>query len=584
MKKNSIKNQDKSVKINQMKQGILIGILCLFVGPFLQAQDTLQTERLIIIKPYSPTVSDAFKLKQMPKVDPALTDTKKQLEYRVVSVPVASTFVPEKGKAATVTTQEAEALYDSYARLGFGNFTRLLGDLYTGFQVGENQHIGLYVNHHSSQGGGNKAFLEDKYYNTRLGFDFSADDTYYNWGIQAKGIHQMYNWYGVQNPLVVQIDPTHTFYGVSLGGDITYFEGLFDRAELKYRHFADDFGSGENYLYFSPQFGVPVGEQIISLDLSAEYLKGSFDKGYKNNVGINYGFFNVAAHPSIAIHAGTFNMDLGAEFVYAQDLELKTNDFKIYPKIKASLRVAGGYFIPYLGVDGGLQQHSYYAFAQENPFVSPTLSIAPTSTVYDAFIGIKGKFTEEVNYNFNVHYCQDDHAAFYASHPMNGAARTESYEYRNSFGVLYDDLNTLALKAEIGVNVSDNVQLGLDAAFYSYDAETQPEAWNRPSFELALNANYQIEEKWVLGADIFFVGDRQERSLLIVDTPYSETLTSHTLDSYFDLNLNIEYRFTEQLSVFVHGNNLLGENYQKWSNYPVLGTQILGGLSYRFNW
>ena len=39
-----------------------------------------------------------------------------------------------------------------------------------------------------------------------------------------------------------------------------------------------------------------------------------------------------------------------------------------------------------------------------------------------------------------------------------------------------------------------------------------------------------------------------------------------------------------KLSVFVKGNNLLGDNYEKWVDFPVQGIQFLGGVTYKFNY
>lgn len=571
-----------------MKKGIIIGILTLFVGQFMQAQDTLQTERLIIIKPYSPTVSDAVKVKQVPVVDDSLTASKKKLTYDVVSVPVASTFVPEKGKAAKVETAPGEKLYDSYARLGFGNYTRILGEFYTGFQLSEAKTLNFSFLHHSSQGGAEDALLDDKFYNTNLGVGFLANDTYYSWGLNLEAMHKLVNWYGVPKalltPSMATLEPQQMYYGLSLGGNITYYEGLFDQVKLKFRHFGDDYGSGENYLYLSPEFGLPIGEHIVFLDLYGEYLSGNFDQNYSGGSAIDYGHLSLGTHPGVSIHTDNFNMHLGAEFVYAKDMENESNDFFIYPKVKASYRIANGYFIPYAGVDGGLKQNTYHDFAQENPFVSPTLFIAPTSTLYNAFLGVKGKFTETVDYNFKMSYRADENAAFFVSNPSGMSPSQMDYQHENAFSVVYDDLNTLAFHGELGVNVSEDFRLRLAVAYFSYDVQNEKEAWNKPQLEASANMNYQITEKWSVGADLFYVGERQEKHVVIGDFPPYKTVSSLDLDSYFDLNFNVEYQINTQFSVYAKGDNLLGNNYQRWYGYPVLGTQALLGVSYKFDW
>src|SRR5699024_11002830 len=113
--------------------------------------------------------SDAFKMKQLPKLNDSLTNSKEQPEYSVLSVPVASTFVPEKGQAAGVETEQAPNLYDNYALLGFGNYTTILGEFYGTYHFNDVQNLGIAFRHNSSQGGIDEVLLDDKFYDTELG-------------------------------------------------------------------------------------------------------------------------------------------------------------------------------------------------------------------------------------------------------------------------------------------------------------------------------------------------------------------------------------------------------------------------------
>ena len=60
-----------------------------------------------MVKPYTPTISDAFKVKEVPTLDDEETLTKKEIKYNIFSFPVASTFTPAKGKAAAVVQEPA---------------------------------------------------------------------------------------------------------------------------------------------------------------------------------------------------------------------------------------------------------------------------------------------------------------------------------------------------------------------------------------------------------------------------------------------------------------------------------------------
>ena len=67
-----------------------------------QEEDNIGTETVTVVKPYSPTVSDAFKIKSSPSLNDSIMLQKKKINYSIFSVPVASTFTPAKGKASGV--------------------------------------------------------------------------------------------------------------------------------------------------------------------------------------------------------------------------------------------------------------------------------------------------------------------------------------------------------------------------------------------------------------------------------------------------------------------------------------------------
>ncbi|MDN6310703.1 MAG: TonB-dependent receptor, partial [Psychroflexus sp.] len=59
---------------------------------------------------------------------------------------------------------------------------------------------------------------------------------------------------------------------------------------------------------------------------------------------------------------------------------------------------------------------------------------------------------------------------------------------------------------------------------------------------------------------------------------------SRKQDAFVDLNAEVDYKINQQFSVFVRGNNILGSDDARWKNYEVQGIQVLGGLTYKFNW
>ena len=78
----------------QIKNLTLLLLLLIFNFSVAQEKENLGTEVVNIVKPYSPTISDAFKVKETPKLNDSTNTEKKEVNYSIFSVPVASTFTP----------------------------------------------------------------------------------------------------------------------------------------------------------------------------------------------------------------------------------------------------------------------------------------------------------------------------------------------------------------------------------------------------------------------------------------------------------------------------------------------------------
>lgn len=550
----------------------------------------IDTQRLIIVKPYSPTVSDAFKVKQTPTINDSTERKKKAVAYDIFSFPVASTFTPAKGTAAGVTRKYAPRLYDNYASLGFGNYSNVAAEFYSTINLDRGQEVSIGLVHNSSQGGIDEARLDDKYYDTGLEIGYNAQQRDYTWGVDAGFQHQVYNWYGIPDYFqpsktdLAQIDPQHSYYAATVGGHLDVEEGVFDEAKLKYRRFGDNFGSGENHVKWISNLEFPVVDQVIGTEVSFDFVNGNFDKGYENLPVTNqYGFFNMGITPSIQIQTEDLSVNLGAQVVYSMDIENEENNLFLYPKVSGSYRVAGDYFIAYAGAEGELKQNTYYEFAQQNPYVSPTLIVAPTDKQYDIYLGGKGKFTDQVSYNIRGSYTSEVNKPMFFHNPyIAGSTPKEGYENFNSFGVVYDDVTTLSFFGELQFALSDDVNIRINGTYNNYSADVQDEVWNLPEFEGSFALDYQITDKWFAGASVFAVGERNV--FLDFQGPLNTYQTKGKLDSYVDANLRVGYKINDRLSLFLRGNNLLTENYRPWFGYPTQGLQVMGGASYQFDW
>lgn len=548
----------------------------------------LGTEVVNIVKPYSPTISDAFKVKETPRLLDSTSTQKKKVKYTIFSVPVASTFTPVKGTASNIQKPKREKTYDNYATLGFGNYTTILGELYSNFEISRTDNVGFFFRHNSSQGDIKGVKLDNKFYDTSLDATYTSrqrDATYsLDFGLE----HQLFNWYGLNEEyqtyseaVLDGIDPKHSYFSGYLGGSMAFDNSIFEKAALNVRYLGDSFSSSEINAVLKPEFTIPFEGLNLKVDGDIDYLAGSFDRDYFNTGGIKYSILNAGLAPSLSYVDDNLSVSLGVAGYVSMDTENSETEFSLFPRLKASYRLLDESVIIYGGAEGGLEQNSYYNFKEQNPFVSPTLLyVLPTKNIYEGFAGIKGMVSNSVGYNLRASYGQDESKAFFQANQLKTLATgLEGYEYGNSFNVVYDDLNTLEIFGELQFSVSKMLSLGVNANYFNYKTDLQEHAWNLPEFKATLFSNFNITEQLYGGVSIFYVGERND---LVLDAyPFSEVVT---LDGYVDANIHFGYRFTERLSAFAKGSNLFSDNYTKWMNYPVQGIQVLVGATYKFDW
>ncbi|MGV8815502.1 MAG: TonB-dependent receptor domain-containing protein [Gelidibacter sp.] len=553
-----------------------------------RTKDTLDTEVVNVVKAYTPTVADAFKIKEQPTLDDETTTTKKAIKYNIFSIPVASTFTPAKGKAATVNKAKAVKLYDNYASLGVGSYTTILGEVFLNQELGRGENVGGYLTHHSSSGGIKGLLLDDDFIDTKLNVNYSQRLRDLSWSVDAGALYQKFNWYGLPQPYfdattADTLNGSHTFYGGNVGAKVKFEDYLFKDASARFRRFGDNQGSGENRFVVKASADVPIQDELISTEVTIDYINGSFDRNFYTDDKLTYGNVSFGIAPSYQLTQDDLTLNLGVNLVYKNNTAGGNSNFYIYPNITATYRVIDELMIAFGGLEGGLKQNSYYDFAQVNPFVSPTLIINPTDKKYEASFGLMGKLSNSISYSVSGHYMNESDKALFRGNSILAGA-TENYQYGNSFGIVYDDVKTISFKGELNVDVNRNFKLGAKAEYFSYNSERQSEAWNLPDLKASLFLDYQIDENWFTGAGLFYVGERKDQFIQESTNEFvTPILQTMTLDSYFDANAHVGYRFNDQLSFYVKVNNIANQDYQRWLNTPVQGIQFLAGATYQFD-
>jgi hypothetical protein len=563
---------------------------------FAQKKDeNIGTEVVNVVKPYTPTISDAFKVKETPTIEDDETTKKEPIKYSIFSFPVASTFTPSKGRAAGVDKAKQEQLYKNYFTGGIGNFVTLLGELYVTENIGDNDYVAGNIKHLSSAGGIKDVLPKDAYMTSSIDLTYGSKTNELGWNIDAGYQLQKYRWYGTpelfdleytpeQRELIYNdIDDGFTYNDLYVGGKIKFNESIFNDLTLKYERFSSNYDQSENRFIAKPSFQVDISNKTVKINVMADYVGGELDPTYTLFTPLKYGYANFGVQPSFGMTKDDWSFTIGGTVAYSLDTESNSkNEFHIYPKFNASLKIVGDLMVFYAGAEGGLDQNSYRDFTNRNPFVSPNIFVIPTDRQFDLFGGLRGKLSNYISYNIKGSLVSERNKPLFLKNSFSaGLADLRAYSYGNSFGVVYDDVKTVSFFGEVKADLSKNVSFGINGTFSSYDTKFEAEPWNLPAIQVGANLDVKITEKWYAGTNLFFVGERKDRftrtDLLV---PVEEVRKA---DSYFDANLHIGYHFSERLSFFLRGNNLASQNYEKWLDYPVQSIQVMVGGNYKFD-
>jgi len=203
------------------------------------------------------------------------------------------------------------------------------------------------------------------------------------------------------------------------------------------------------------------------------------------------------------------------------------------------------------------------------------------------FGGINGKLSSDISFDIKASYSSDEDRALFVRNNSrsNGvfdafANPLLGFQYGNSFDVLYDDIKTLSIFGELEVDVTKRLVMGGNLEYNNYTTTNQVAAWNLPEIQGAVFGKYK-NDKWYASANVFFVGERQD---LLFSGTFPSTISGvDTLDAFVDVNLNGGYHLNDMISIFLKLNNILNNDYERFANFNVQGFQVLGGITYKFD-
>ena len=558
-----------------------------------QVKDTIKTEIVNIITKYNPKIADAKKIKKNPKIELLKKNEKKKLKYTILSTPVASTFIPKNGALKSMNNPVKEQIYKNYIAAGFGNFTTPYFETFLYHNAHLKNEFGFNATYVASQDNVKNSVLNSHFSNFNTGFFYKQQERSFAWKIGLNSERNLYNWYGLPKkvftvPTIISIDEAQIYNYFQLVGTFNFKDSYLDYGEIKTSYFADRFKSNEVLITLDAKLDFPLTAihpilNDISLKTGIAFLKGEFKNSYEDFNSLKYVINTIRLNPQYKINYKDFIFKAGIRLITSLDSENNSNNVFVLPDFFFQQSILKNYLTLYGDFSGDLHTNTYKDFVEENAYISPTLFITQTLEKSNLSIGFKGVINKKIRFNLKASYKKEEDKPLFLrnSSKSDGTNTTvndkklKGYEYGNSFHVIYDDVKTTSIFTELSYEYSKNISFDLDGIYNIYTLENAISPWNLPRLEASFSSRYK-NKKWAASTNIFYVGERK-------DALYTKNNNIETLPSFVDANLNGSYQFNNKFSAFLKLKNILNTAYQRFANFNTQGFQILGGITYQFD-
>ncbi len=552
------------------KISFLILILSSLTTLAQQVKDSVKTEVIEVTRSFDPKVQDAYKLDVNPEMD-ATPEAKIRVDYHIQSVPVASTFQPEKGSMANFRPGSMiENIFGSYVSLSGGNYTQLQADAYVSYPVSDHLTTALNLSHYSSQGGEQKDVVFNPFYHTEVDglINYKTDGSDWQFDLGYDGhINRLKEDMGMMMLITPDIESFDNKYNNFHLDVKSRFKDIFIKnLGVRYNNFWDFSDNSEHLAQLKADFVFPVGDINIKTGVQTDMVSGNSGKDKHINpatdFNLSYSNFDLGLLPAVTIENGKLVANLGAKIFYQNDTIYKKVQF--IPDVNVHLNLIYEKLTVFGGVTGDLHQNSQTEFYQKIPYMGLVKYMHPTLVPYNIFGGFEGAFSSSFAYEVRL-----------------GVKRINNYAFFNytgfqpplaGYGITYDDMTQSYFMTKLNIGVGKKLDLKLDLTYMQNNPDNLTKALFVPDFDFKSILIFKPNDKLNIHTTLHSVSERS----------YAVGLDK-SLKPYTDFNLGIRYNINKQLTGFVEAYNLLNQDYQIYYMYPVQKLQFMAGVAYRFD-
>ena len=570
---------------------LFLFLLSMSISYAQKKENSIDTESIVIVKSFTPSLSDAFKIKSNPFISDSISNSKFELVYDLKKIPVISTFEPNK---ATPLKLKQKILYNPFNTFfsgAFGNKNQLFFNISSLVEIDRSQRFGLNF---YKDGFGNdidNTILRSNQNYNEIGFNHNLRNNQYNVNTQFKFSKSLNNYFGLNENVWDQsflnsIDPQIRRNNFKVRSNWNLYDYFFNDFVLQANLSTDNFGSIEKQIGLSANFGSELARSNIKGKIKIQGLNTRFVSSYFEKIQEEYS----QSLGSLSVFWQNTNKDLrikiGAGVTYFLGIDQISNNLIYYPEIEIFYQKEENKIISYLNALGGAKLNSYSSLTDVNPYIAPTALLVPTFNKYNIQLGIRSRLASVLNFDFGLIFDEVENYNFYQRLPFDNENELESYRLSNAFESKYLDLSFYGFNASIIINMIKDNFIRFEASYRFFDTQQEEILWNIPS----LQANWESQIKWNDHLAFSFKGSMWgDRSAAVRPIFLDQELSSDLLINeeilpiFIRSSAHITYKLTKQFDLFFKGRFNSKGIHGRWSYYPEPPFLILGGITYKFD-
>jgi len=463
-------------------------------------------------------------------------------------------------RALRLKSEPLDKLFGGFLKGGVGNYRTGYAEGYVYNKRNEGFYTGLHAKHRSSGTGPVDKESSSQGYDVVDWAGKSVAGPVKLGGI-ARYQNSRYNFYGYPDGQSPERDSirqvfNNFFAQVSVENNNKDLDGDYT-LKANYNYLADKYDASES------QFNVNLkGRYTFDEKMIFHVKANAFISSYQDIDKLNRNFFRIL--PYVNYNFGAFDVDAGLNVVIQNDTLQDRGDVLLYPVVGVNYHINDN-INAYLRMDGDLDKVSYQSLINENPYLNNQAPILHTNKKFSLDWGVKGSLTSILYFKAGWSFAYNKDMHFFVNDSLDASR----------FNVMYDhgSVSVMDVYGELTLSKTKKYSLGISGDYFKYNSTEFPHAWHKPAYSVDLISKYNLKDKIIINTDLYLLG-----GIKALD----ESGNTKNLDSVIDLNLKLDYLFSEKYSAFIQLNNILGNNYQVYYRYQVKGIQFMGGLSMSF--